>query len=103
MITAKHYYELHITVEAGDSYGTFEKFRQCCVNEARFEWKASRFAEDDVDGMNNQWFCSLRLKEMDRVYLAMNDMQLLLSISGYNILRMKAEDTLFDTKYGDKL
>lgn len=100
MITAKHYYELHITVEAGDD---FEKFRHACIRQTAHIWRASRFEIDDVDNMDGKWFASYRTKEIHVAMAALRDMRETLQWTGHKILRMKIEDTLFDTNYGDEL
>lgn len=100
MIKAKHYLELHITVEASDNFG---HFRKVVENYSSIEWKASRFAEDDVDGMHNKWFCSARVTHFQTVFPALVEMSDILKANDYQVLRAKAEDTIFDTKCGDKL
>lgn len=100
MIKAKHYFELHITAMEGDD---FEHFRNMCNDWVGIEWRASRFQEDDVDGMSGKWFCSARVQDLEEVMPALRKMRNLLLSNGYLPIRAKAEDTLFDTRCGDML
>lgn len=102
----KHYVELHVTVLAGDD---FEKFRGVIAEFCKYkeynpiEWKVSRFSDDDVDGMEGNWFCSARIQHYAAAIPAMRELRDELLRNGYLALRAKAEDTIFDTQYGDEL
>lgn len=91
------YYELHLTLEAGDDFNNFLKICQSV------DWRGSRFDQDEVDAYHGKWFASQRCEYEDDIKLLLKDAILTFEKEGYSVIRWKAEDTLFDSKYGDSL
>lgn len=103
--TTRLYFEAHITTrppdvkvsEAKDMWDTFS--RNAEVN----GWRASRFDIDEVDHYDGAWFLSGRDQNYDLLMERMKRMGTLLQGSGFEFIRAKIENTLFDTKHGDEL
>lgn len=97
MIKSRHYYECHITCREGKDFGVF------CEIASGVGWKASRFAEDHVDQMTGKWFTTMRCTDIEHAISSMRAIHQHLTLCGYEVMRYKIEDTLFDSDYGDKL
>lgn len=96
---ARLYLELHITVESQED-DKFAQFQDWAITN---DWRASRFSEDDVDGYNGKWFLSAREDYKSKAIENLEKTLKVLEDDNYSILRWKIEDTLLDSKYGDKL
>ncbi len=95
--TARHYYELHITLDAKDNFDNFLNFCN------KIEWRGSRFSEDEVDHYHGKWFASARCHRESSIKIWLKEAINAFQEAGYNVIRWKAEDTLLDSKYGDTL
>ena len=95
-----HYHEAHITVEPMLASLTFDLFRERYADEA---WRVSAFSEDDVDHIGGKWFLTARHKSYREMRGMVASKVGQLREAGLTVLRAKIEDTLLDTKYGDKL
>lgn len=96
---ARLYYEAHITVEAGtdDQWGSFSQAAR------RVGWRASKFDEDEVDDMSGKWFLSRRHELLDVIEQTIVGTVRAIEDLGMIVIRYKIEDTLLDSKHGDKL
>jgi hypothetical protein len=68
-----------------------------------FEWKASRFEVDEVDDIAGKWFMSARDTNYLRLFHRTQGMVYSLGQADTEVLRYKIEETLIDSKCGDKL
>jgi hypothetical protein len=93
---AKYYFEAHITVDAKEPE-QWEEF----TNIQPYSFKHSKFDVDEVDSYHGKWFMSARNEYLDELKLDMSLAMIKLKNAGYNVIRWKIEDTLFDSKYGD--
>jgi hypothetical protein len=93
------YFEAHITVEPHPEH-TFEELAEMC---REFEWKASRFEVDEVDDIAGKWFMSARDTNYLRLFHRTQGMVYSLGQADTEVLRYKIEETLIDSKCGDKL
>lgn len=92
-------YEAHITCEPHSEY-SFQEF----VEAAKvWGWKASKFEHDDVDGIAGKWFLSHASDNRDAIMSEIQGMVHSLESADQTVLRAKLEETLFDTKDGDKV
>jgi hypothetical protein len=97
--TTRLYFEAHITVKPFEN-ADWEKFaEQARLNDCR----ASRFDVDEVDHYDGAWFLSARAKDYDALLNLISGAKSALVAEGYEFIRAKIEDTLFDTKHGDVL
>lgn len=89
------YYEAHITVSPSADFDAF-----CNWTEER-DLKASKFDVDMVDDHHGAWFLSARGENkaflLGSLIGAVNELKRI----GYDVLRWKIEDTVWDSKYGD--
>lgn len=94
-------YEAHITVEpmVAESF-SYEDF---AAYVAEAGWRASKFEHDDVDGIAGKWFLSCAYDERDVICRRTTHSVEHLTKRGFTVLRWKIEETLFDSKHGDKL
>ena len=97
-LRARLYFEAHITIDASDTL-SFEVFKECLTP----TWKVSRFDEDEVDGYDGKWFASARDTYYPSIYYLLKLSCEKLKEKGFNVIRYKIEDTLFDSKHGDDL
>lgn len=95
--SARLYYELHITLDAGDN---FDDFLKICN---KMDWRGSRFSEDEVDHYHGKWFASNRCTRESSIKIWLKQAIEAFQEAGYTVVRWKAEDTLLDSKYGDLL
>lgn len=58
---ARLYFESHITCES-ESLTCWEEFADIAN---KFDWKPSRFDQDDVDGYHDKWFLSARDEDLE--------------------------------------
>lgn len=93
------YCELHITCEANGNFDDFVKL----VEGYSPDWRCSRFDEDLVDNYHGKWFCSSKCFTINNIIEMLKNTVRYLTANGVEVIRWKAEDTLFDSKYGDKL
>lgn len=93
---ARLYYEAHVTVE---NAGEWEAFKSLWAD----GWRVSRFDEDEVDDYHGKWFMSCRHEDLDMIRKFVAGAVKLLEIRGYTVLRWKVEDTVLDSKHGDRL
>lgn len=99
MITkAKYYFEAHITVDQKEN-----EFWSEFINICPSYFKHSKFDVDDVDNYHGKWFMSARSEELENIKLLVKSTIDILNNFGYNVVRWKIEDTLFDSKYGDNI
>ena len=102
MTEARLYFEAHITVDrpefTGDLY--WDRFKR--IGE-KFDWKCSKFDQDDVDGYHDKWFMSARDTDYEKLKSRMRTTIQTLTDFWFNVIRWKIEDTLLDSKYGDTL
>lgn len=97
-IVERLYCEMHITIEpAVMSTG---EFRELVVDD---NWLFSAFSEDDVDGIQGKWFLTSRAPTQAEAMTLILDKVTELRDLGLTVSRAKIEDTVFDTKHGDKL
>ena len=94
------YYEAHITVQAQPGTEGFANFAEVCE---KAEWKASVFGEDYVDGEAGQWFASWRGPKRKMTFKRVQAAVAALTEKGYVVTRWKVEETVADSKEGDKL
>lgn len=96
-------YEAHITVEPSDKYvhGISMDYAEFVERNAELGWKASKFEHDDVDEIAGKWFLSYGHDDFRTIVNELKGMVHGLSCSGFNVLRAKLEETVFDTKHGD--
>lgn len=96
---AKLYFESHITVEREDmdKWGEFDTIATV------FDWKPSRFDQDDVDGYHDKWFLSARDQDLETLKTRIKNTINALTNSKFDVIRWKIEDTVMDSKYGDTL
>lgn len=98
------YYEAHITVRPPESNGREnDHWEAFAAQAAQTDWKASRFDIDEVDQYDGAWFLSARDDDYRRLMSRMSAQVTLLNNSGFEFIRAKIEDTLFDTKHGDQI
>lgn len=93
-------YECHVTVEpycAGFTWGTF------CDLSVAAEWKPSVFEIDEVDDIAGKWFMSYASDSRELIIQRMKTAVAELEKRGLTVLRWKLEETMFDSKHGDKL
>lgn len=103
MTKARLYYEAHVTVESRDAledmltdpWGAFKLIAHSCG------WRPSKFSEDEVDDYHGKWFLSWRGEDLDATITAVRAMVGALRRGGYEVLRWKIEDTVYDSKHGD--
>lgn len=95
---ARLYYEAHITVE--DSGVDWPSFASAA---RRKGWRASRFSEDEVDDMSGKLFLSMRDQGLLHVTSCIDEEIRALEDAGLKVLRWKIEDTVADSKHGDRL
>lgn len=90
------YYEAHITIAppSRELQDRLEVFAE------RHEWRVSTFLKV-TEGPWPDAFISARDKSLVSIRSRLISMRQLLEVNGYDILRVKIEDTLFDTKKGD--
>lgn len=97
----KLYFEAHVTVRphkvAPELWETFVKRAE--YNNMR----ASRFDVDEVDHYDGAWFLSARDTDYNKLFELIRGCKESLEALGYEFIRAKIEDTLFDTKHGDVL
>jgi len=99
MTDSRLYYEAHITTERPRPDQKWEDFSRAA---GALGWRASRFDVDEVDHYDGAWFMSYRapqLRVMKDSVLTMLDV---LRELGFNPIRWKIEDTVLDSKNGDK-
>jgi len=95
------YFEAHITVRPPNTKRiTWNNFRKLAE---LGQWKASRFDIDEVDHYDGCWFLSARDTNYESLMGRMKTQARLRSEEGFEFVRAKIEDTLFDTKHGDEL
>lgn len=92
------YFEAHLTVEA--TALSFDYFRKRFSDD---EWSVSQFSDDDVDGIAGKWFITAKSASRANIISMVKDKYSELSDRGYVVLRWKIEETVFDSKHGDKL
>lgn len=100
------YFEAHITCDAAapyDSVSIEDSWQDFCYISKLFDWKASKFDQDDVDGYHDKWFMSARGYELEGVKKRVKETIESLSLNGFNVIRWKIEDTILDSKHGDTL
>ena len=100
----RHYFELHITVEAIDidpiqQWEDFKKGMKILLP----MWRVSKFSEDEVDDYHGKWFMSARVTDPNWIKPFLANAVQFIKQGGYEVLRWKAEDTIFDSKHGDTL
>jgi len=94
------YYEAHITVDSLRlNINQFPVFKNVCGS----TWKVSRFEEDEVDGHDGKWFATTQSDNLESIFILTSNTVSLLDSRGYRVMRAKIEQTLFDTKYNDKM
>lgn len=97
-------YEVHITIEPpGPSTSDQEwiDWDAFVKSSAELGWKASVFEHDEVDGIAGKWFLSYASDNRDHIMAETQGMAHGLECSSLTVLRVKLEQTLFDTKDGD--
>jgi hypothetical protein len=97
---ARLYYEAHITVEPYMEGSKLDNsMKRACE---KFHMRVSKFLMFHEGGEQPKAFTSMRDEKFqdiyDRLFLAVN----YLEQYGHKVLRYKIEDTLFDSKHGDK-
>jgi hypothetical protein len=103
---SERYYEAHITcnsetLSAGEiNERAWELFTEIAQES---DWKASRFDQDDVDGYHDKWFMSARDEDLEVMKKRIKDVMWQLYVDDFVIVRWKIEDTILDSKLGDKL
>lgn len=93
------YFEAHITVRPFEGADWDEFVKTASANDCR----ASRFEVDEVDHYDGAWFLSARSRDYDELFALISGAKQGLVMQGYEFIRAKIEDTLFDTKHGDEL
>lgn len=96
---ARLYFEAHLTVEAQEDPAEFYRMKDLLGP----SWKVSRFDEDEVDGYDGKWFASARGEVLSPVENLVANGALTLQSHGFTVMRAKIEDTLLDTKHGDRI
>jgi hypothetical protein len=97
-IVERLYCEMHITVEP--SVMSTQEFRELNADDT---WRFSSFDEDDVDGIEGKWFLTARANTQSEAMTELLTKVDELRDAGHTVSRAKIEDTVFDTKHGDKL
>lgn len=97
--TIERYFEAHITTDPHEEH-TFEEFASMCTE---FGWRASMFEHDDVDQIAGKWFASFRSTSHTAIVSEVRGMVYSLGQADTEVLRYKIEETLLDSKCGDKL
>lgn len=96
---ARLYFEAHITVDAKEDPSEFYAMKSALGD----RFKVSRFDEDDVDGYDGKWFASARGEDLPETEAAVAAAVVCLQHNGFTVIRAKIEDTLLDTKHGDRI
>jgi hypothetical protein len=99
MTEARLYFEAHITVDRPET-NDWNLFKWIGL---KYDWKCSKFDQDDVDGYHNKWFMSARDTDLETLKVRVKNTTLLLINGEFNVIRWKIEDTVLDSKYGDTL
>jgi len=102
MTKARLYFEAHITVDRPEHVGMLFWERFVRIGE-KYDWKCSKFDQDDVDGYHDKWFMGARDTDFEQLKIRMKDTIKTLTEFWFNVIRFKIEDTLLDSKYGDVL
>ena len=104
MKNSRLYYEAHITIRADEEIpyvsDEWDYFKTVLDSDV---WKCSRFDEDDGDNYKDMWFCSTRHANWEKITEITKNALNILKDNDYDIIRWKIEDTILDSKYGDKL
>ena len=96
--TIGRYFEAHVTVEPIQGImRDYDAFAEYC---RKIGWRASRFEHDDVDEIAGKWFMSTRHPSHSQT---VQMVQGVLNNAPGHILRYKIEETLLDSKCGDRL
>ena len=101
-IVERLYCEIHLTVEpmVAESF-SYEDFAEAASEDGH--WKASKFEHDDVDNIEGKWFLTARADTQAEAMALLLAKVEELREHEFVVLRAKIEDTVFDTKHGDKL
>lgn len=99
------YFELHITVEAFGFPSTDKDWQDSKKGMSIVlpMWRVSKFSEDEVDDYHGKWFMSARVTDPTWIKPFLANAVQFIKQGGYEVLRWKAEDTIFDSKHGDTL
>jgi hypothetical protein len=103
MTRSERYYEAHVTVDAPVAAQDEENWQEFKFLAGPLGWRASKFSEDEVDDYHGKWFLSARGEILEDVIMSVETVVVALSGYGYKVLRWKVEDTVLDSKHGDKL
>lgn len=99
MTKARLYFESHITIDRPET-NDWNLFKWIGL---KYDWKCSKFDQDDVDGYHDKWFMSARDTDLEtlknRIKTTINS----LTDKSFNVIRWKIEDTVLDSKHGDEL